>query len=62
MSRWLGKHDKVVVVQGGLVRRFGAVAYAASQAIMHAHTRRLQNRLIHLFLVQLLLFPSVVVV
>jgi hypothetical protein len=51
-----------VVVQGGLVRRFSVVACAASLAIMRALTRRLQNRLIHLFLIQLLLFPNVVVV
>src|SRR5436190_9094137 len=62
VSSWLRKHDKMVVVQGGLVRRFGAVACAASLAIMYARARRLQNRLIHLFLIQLLLFPSVVVV
>jgi len=38
------------------------VACVASLAIMHARLRRLQNRLIHLFLIQLLLFPNVVVV
>jgi hypothetical protein len=58
MSKESRKDDKMVVVQGGLVRRFNAVAYAASLAIMHACVRRLENRLIHLFLVQLLLFPS----
>jgi len=52
----------MVVVQGGLVRRFSAVACAASLAIIHARARRLQNRLILLILIQLLLFPSVVVV
>jgi len=52
----------MVMVQGGLVRRFGTVACAASLATMHARAKRLQNRLIHLFLIQLLLFPSVVVV
>jgi len=31
----------MVVVQGGLVRRFGAVEYAASLAIMHARAKRL---------------------
>jgi len=56
------EHDKVVVVQGGLEQRFGAVACAASLAIMRTLARRLQNRLIYLFLIQLLLFPSVVVV
>jgi len=53
---------QVVVVQGGLVRRFSVVACAASLAIMRALSRRLKNRLIHLFLIQLLLFPNVVVV
>ena len=62
MSRWPRKHDKVVVVRGGLVRRFGVVACAASLAITYALAKRLRNRLIHLFLIQLLLFPSVVVV
>jgi len=62
VSSWPRKHDKVVVVQGGLVRRFGVVECAASLAIMHARVRRLQNRLIHLFPIQLLLFPSIVVV
>jgi len=52
----------MVVVQGGFVRRFSTVAYAASLAIMYVRAKRLQNRLIHLFLIQLLLFPSVVVV
>jgi len=37
------------------------VVCVASLAIMHTRIRRLQNRLIHLFLIQLLLFPSVVV-
>ena len=40
---------KVVVVQGCLVQRFGAVVYAVSLAIMYARARRLQNYLIHLF-------------
>jgi len=62
MSSWFRKYDKIVVVQGGLVRRFGAVAYTASLATMHARAKRLQNRLIHLFLIQLLLFPNIVVV
>ena len=51
-----------VVVQGGLARRFDAVACAGSLAIMHARVKRLENRLIHLFLVQLLLFPNVMIV
>jgi len=62
VSSWSRKDDKMVVVQGALARRFGAVACAASLAIMHARVRRLENRLIYLFLVQLLLFPGVVVV
>jgi len=52
----------MVVVQGVLVRRFGAVVCAASLAIIYARVRRLQNRLIHLFLIQLLSFPNVMVV
>jgi len=43
----------MVVVQESLVRRFGVVAYVASLAIMHARVRKLQNRLIHLFPIQL---------
>jgi hypothetical protein len=39
-----------VVVQGGIVRGFGAVVCAASLAIMPVHARRLQNHLIQLFL------------
>ncbi len=62
MSSYPWKHDKMVVVQGDLARRFGAVAYAASLDIMYARVRKLQNRLIHLFPTQLLLFPNVVVV
>ena len=52
----------MVVVQGGLTRRFSVVACVVSLAIMRALVRRLQNCLIYLFLIQLLLFPSVVVV
>jgi len=52
----------MVVVQGGLVRKFGAMAYTASLATMYARAKRLQNRLIHLFLIQLLLFPNIIVV
>jgi hypothetical protein len=37
------------------------IAYAESLVIMHTRVRRLQNRLIHLFPIQLLLLPSVVV-
>jgi len=53
VSSWLRKDVEMVVVQGGLVRRFSVVVYAASLAIMHARARKLQNRLIHLFLIQL---------
>jgi len=53
---------RVQCVSDSLVRRFSIVACVASLAIMRALARRLQNRLIHLFLIQLLLFPSVVVV
>jgi len=52
----------MLVVQGGLVRSFGAVACVVSLDIMHARVRKLQNRLIYLFPIQLLLFPNVVVV
>ena len=42
---WVGREcrnrRRVVVVQGGFVRRFGAVVCAASLAIMHALARRL---------------------
>jgi len=62
VSSWLRKNVKIVVVQGGLVRRFSVVAYAASLVIMHVYVRRLQNHLIYLFPIQLLLFPSVVVI
>ena len=53
MSSWFRKYDKMVVVQGGLVRRFGTVACAVSLAIMYVRVKRLQNRLIHLFPIQL---------
>jgi len=53
VSSWSRKYDKMVVVQGGLVRRFGAVECAASLAIMHVRAKRLQNCLIHLFPIQL---------
>jgi len=53
VSSWSRKYDKMVVVQGGFVRRFGAVECAVSLAIMHARARRLQNCLIHLFPIQL---------
>jgi len=52
----------MVVVQGGLVRRFSTVACAVSLVIIYIRIKRLQNRLIHLFLIQLLLFPSVVII
>ena len=51
---WLGRECKkrswVAVVQGGVVRRFGAVVCAASLAIMPALARRLQKHLIQLLL------------
>ena len=50
MGRECKKCSRVVVVQGGFVRRFGAVAYVASLAIMPALVRRLQKHLIQLFL------------
>ena len=53
VSSWLRKDVEMVVVQGGFVRRFGAVEYAANLAIMHARAKRLQNCLIHLFPIQL---------
>ena len=62
MSSWLRKNVKIVVVQRGFVRRFSIVAYTASLVIMYVHVRRLQNYLIHLFPIQLLLFPSIVVI
>ena len=37
-------------MQGGFVRGFGAVVYVASLAIMPALAKRLQKRLIQLFL------------
>ena len=50
MGRWRKKRSRIVVVQGGLVRRFGAVVCAASLAIMRVLARRLQKPLIQLFL------------
>ena len=50
VERECKKRSQVVVVQGGVVRRFGAVVYAASLAIMPALARRLQNYLIQLLL------------
>ena len=51
---WVGREHKrrsqVVVVQGGVVRRFGAVVCAASLAIMPVLARRLQKPLIYLLL------------
>ena len=41
VERECKKRSQVVVVQGGVVRRFGAVVYAASLAIMPALARRL---------------------
>jgi len=38
------------MVQGGVVRRFGAVVCVASLVIMPAHARRLQKSLIQLLL------------
>ena len=47
----LGKKcSRMVVVQGGLVGRFGAVGYAASLATMPALVRKVQNHLIQPFL------------
>ena len=50
VGRECKKHSQVVVVQGGVVRRFGAVVYAASLAIMPALARRVQKHLIQLLL------------
>ena len=50
MEREDKKRSRMVVVQGGLVRRFGVVVYVASLAIMHALARRLQNYPIRQFL------------
>ncbi len=51
---WVGrerkKRSRIGVVQGGFLRRFGAVACAASLAIMPALARRLQKHLIQLLL------------
>ena len=41
MGRECKKRSRVVVVQGGLVRRFGAIVYVTSLAIMPALARRL---------------------
>ncbi len=50
MERECRKRRRVVVVQGGVVRGFGAVVYAASPDIMPAVARRPQKHLIQLFL------------
>ena len=50
MEKECKKRSRMTVVQGGLVRRFGAVVCAASLAIMRALARRLQSHLIQLFL------------
>ena len=50
MGRECRKRSRVVVVQGGVVRRFGAVVCVASLAIMPALARRLQKHLIQLLL------------
>ena len=50
MGRECKKCSRVVVVQGGFVRRFGVVVSAASLAIMPALARRLQKHLIQLLL------------
>ena len=42
LGRWRKKRSRIVVVQGGLVRRFGAVVCAASLAILLALARRLR--------------------
>jgi hypothetical protein len=41
VERKCKKRSRMVVVQGGLVRRFGAVVCVASLAIMHVLARRL---------------------
>jgi len=50
VGRECKKYSQVVVVQGGFVRRFGAIVCAASLAIMPALARRLQKHLIQLLL------------
>ena len=50
MVREYKKRSRVVVVQGGVVRGFGAVVCAASLAIMPELAKRLQKPLIQLFL------------
>ena len=50
MGRECRKCGRVVVVQGGFVRGFGAVGCAASLAIMPALAKRLQKPLIQLLL------------
>ncbi len=50
MGREYKKRSRVVVVQGGVVRRFGAVVCAASLVIMPVLARRVQNYLIQLLL------------
>jgi len=50
MGREYKKRRRMVVVQGEVVRRFGAVVCAASLAIMPELARRLQNHLIQLLL------------
>ena len=50
LGRWRKKRSRIMVVQGGFVREFGAVVCAASLAIMHVRARRLQKGLIQLFL------------
>jgi hypothetical protein len=42
------KRSRIVVLQGGLIRGLGAAEGAAGLAIIPAHARRQQDRLIHL--------------
>ena len=50
MGKEYRKRRRVVVVQRGVVRGFGAVVYTASLAITPALVRRLQKCLMQLFL------------
>ena len=50
MGRECKKRRRMGVVQGGVVRGFGAVVYTASLAIMPVLVRRLQKHLIQLLL------------
>ena len=52
LGRWRKKSSRMVMVQGGVVRGFGAVVCAASLAIMRVRARRLQKGLIQLLLMK----------